>query len=582
MSQPSPAFQLLHHVGRRLLLARAARALHIWSLIAMTLAAVAVLVVRLAGLLPPEQQSGWWLLAIPAAAGLGAGLFFRRVDRTAAARAVDQFARTDDLFLTLVTLQNSAGQYQPLVEQSAVGVAPRIVPRQVVPFRARRPLGIQAVAVSALALLLVLVPTLDPFGRVEAATKVQQQKKQVEQLLKSVRTRDEQVSREVQAAAERQQKIDAQTKELMAALRKMKPVEQRPNSQVLDSQRQNLNQLWKQASSEQVREMLSQNSESMTGSQRGQKMNEWLKELQDGRTDSLQKELEKAQETFKSMLNASSAEERKKLASELKKQLQDLKKFSSQKAGSKELEKSLDQALKALEAMQQNQSGKQRDGEKSGEQGEQNESGEPGEGESGEPRSGDGELSEQARQALEESLKLSKKELQELARAAGDMKQLEEALKTLQQAEKLNQQGQMDGEECEGCQTLADYAEKFRKKMGGMGQNGQAERNEPGGMMPEDASDPEGYKNEKSRSQIQAGKVLMSIKTRESATEKDFDPEDLRKYENTVQQLKAGVDAAIEAEEIPPGYVDSIRQYFDKFGGSELPAAAPGTAPAKP
>jgi hypothetical protein len=484
--------------------------------------------------------------------------------------------------LTLVTLQNSAGQYQPLVEQSAVGVAPRIVPRQVVPFRARRPLGIQAVAVSALALLLVLVPTLDPFGRVEAATKVQQQKKQVEQLLKSVRTRDEQVSREVQAAAERQQKIEAQTKELMAALRKMKPVEQRPNSQVLDSQRQNLNQLWKQASSEQVREMLSQNSESMTGSQRGQKMNEWLKELQDGRTDSLQKELEKAQETLKSMLNADSAEERKKLASELKKQLQDLKKFSSQKAGSKELEKSLDQALKALEAMQQNQSGKQRDGEKSGEQGEQNESGEPGEGESGEPRSGDGELSEQARQALEESLKLSKKELQELARAAGDMKQLEEALKTLQQAEKLNQQGQMDGEECEGCQTLADYAEKFRKKMGGMGQNGQAERNEPGGMMPEDASDPEGYKNEKSRSQIQAGKVLMSIKTRESATEKDFDPEDLRKYENTVQQLKAGVDAAIEAEEIPPGYVDSIRQYFDKFGGSELPAAAPGTAPAKP
>lgn len=574
MSQPSPAFQLLHHVGRRLLLARAARALHVWSLVAMTLTAVAVLVVRLAGLLPPDQQSAWWLLAVPAAAALGAGLFFRRVERTAAARAVDQFARTDDLFLTLVTLQNSAGQYQPLVEQSAVVVAPRIVPQQVVPFRARRPLGIQAVAVSALALLLVLVPTLDPFGRVEAATKVQQQKKQVEQLLKSVRTRDEQVSREVKAAEERQQKIDAQTQELMAALRKMKPVEQQPNSQVLDSQRQNLNQLWKQASSEQVREMLSQNSESMTGSERGQKMNDWLKELQDGRTDALQKELQNAQETLKSLLNAESSQERKKLASELKKQLQDLKKFSSQKAGSKELEKSLDQALKALEAMQQSKSGEQQDGEKSGEQGEQSESGEQGEGE--------GELSEQARQALEESLKLSQKELQELARAAGDMKQLEEALKTLQQAEKLNQQGQMDGEECEGCQSLAEYAEKFRKKMGGMGQNGQAERSEPGAMMSEDDSDPEGYKDEKSRTQIQAGKVLMSIKTKESATEKDFDPEDLRKYENTVQQLKAGVDAAIEAEEIPPGYVDSIRQYFDKFGGSESPAVSPATSPVKP
>ena len=580
MSQQSPAIQLLQHVGRRLLLARAARALHVWSLAAMTLAAAAVLVVRLAGLLPPEQQSAWWLLAIPAAAGLGAGMFFRRVDRTAAARAVDQFARTDDLFLTLVTLQNSAGQYQPLVEQSAVGVAPRIVPRQVVPFRARRSLGIQAVAVSALALLLVLLPTLDPFGRVEAAVKVQQQKKQVEQLLKSVRTRDEQVSREVKAAEERQQKIDAQTKELMAALRKMKPVEQQPNSQVLDSQRQNLNQLWKQASSEQVREMLSQNSESMTGSQRGQKMNDWLKELQDGRTDSLQQELAKAQETLKSMLNADSAAERQKLASELKKQLQDLKKFSSQKAGSKELEKSLDSALKALEAMQQSKSGQQGEKGESGEQGEKSESGEQGEqGEDGEPQSGEGQLSEQARQALEESLKLSQKELQELARAAGDMKQLEEALKTLQQAEKLNQQGQMDGEECEGCQSLADYAEKFRKKMGGMGQNGQAERSEPGAMMSEDDSDPEGYKDEKSRAQIQAGKVLMSIKTKEAATQKDFDPEDLRKYDNTVQQLKAGVDAAIEAEEIPPGYVDSIRQYFDKIEGGAEPA---GAVPAKP
>jgi len=69
MSQQTPATQLLQQVGRRLLLARAARALHVWSLAAMTLAAAAVLVVRLAGLLPPEQQSAWWLLAIPEFSG---------------------------------------------------------------------------------------------------------------------------------------------------------------------------------------------------------------------------------------------------------------------------------------------------------------------------------------------------------------------------------------------------------------------------------------------------------------------------------------------------------------------------------
>ena len=83
--------------------------------------------------------------------------------------------------------------------------------------------------------------------------------------------------------------------------------------------------------------------------------------------------------------------------------------------------------------------------------------------------------------------------------------------------------------------------------------------------MTEDNSDPEGYKDEKSRSQIQAGKVLLSIRTREAATQKDFNPEDLRKYESSVREIKSGVQAAIEAEDIPPGYVDGIRQYFDKL-----------------
>jgi hypothetical protein len=100
---------------------------------------------------------------------------------------------------------------------------------------------------------------------------------------------------------------------------------------------------------------------------------------------------------------------------------------------------------------------------------------------------------------------LSRQELEEVARSAGDLKKLEEALKTLQQAEKLNKNGQLDGEECEGCQSMAEYAAKFKSMMGGDGQDGEARRETPGAMMSEDNSDPEGYKDEKSRSQIQAG-----------------------------------------------------------------------------
>jgi hypothetical protein len=176
-------------------------------------------------------------------------------------------------------------------------------------------------------------------------------------------------------------------------------------------------------------------------------------------------------------------------------------------------------------------------------------------------------MERQAREALEESLKMSKSELQELARSATDMKKLEDALKTLQQAQKLNQQGQLDGEQCEGCQTLQEYAQQYAKQMAG-GTNGNAERTESGEIMDEDDSDPEGYRDEKSRSQIQAGKVLLSIRTREDATEKDFDPDDLRAYQNSVQAVKTGVQSAIEAEQIPPGYVDGIRGYFDKLQDS--------------
>ena len=542
MSNQPTALTLLDRVQVRLRTASFAKSLHWWTFGALVLACVSVLVVRLMGLIPPARQQLPWLLIFPAAASLAAWMFHRRVERTAAARAVDQHARTNDLFLTLATLSSSAGEYQPLVEQSAAKAAARIVPAEVVPFKVERPMGMQASVLAVLALLVWLLPTLDPFGKVEAATKVDKQKKEVELIRKVVKTREEQLKSEVQVAEERETKIGDQMKELMGALRKMKPAETKPNSQVLQTNRQSLNELWKNVSSEELREMLSQSiSDQQFGGSRAQKMNEWLKQLQEGNSEQLQQQLNQAQETMESMLEAKTPEERQKLASQLRKQLQDLKKFSSEKAGSPDLENALNQALKSLEAVAAKK---------------------PGEGDED---AQEAEMSAEAQQALRESLELSKKELQELARSAKDMKQLEEALKTLQQAEKLNKEGQLDGEQCEGCKSLSAYAEKYKQMMAGRGTEGEAERDTPGGIQEEDDSDPEGYKDEKSKTQIQAGKVLLSIKTREAATEKDFDPEELKKYESTITEIKSGVQAAIENEQIPPGYVDGIKGYFDNL-----------------
>jgi tetratricopeptide (TPR) repeat protein len=550
MSNQPVSTTLLNQVQTRLRAVSFARALHWWTFGGLILACVAVLAVRLLGLLPESRQPLVWLLVFPAVAAAAAWMFHRRVERTAAARAVDVHAKTDDLFLTLATLSSSAGEYQPLVEQSAAKVATRIVPANVVPFKVERPLGMQAGVLCLLALLVWMLPTLDPFGKVEAATKVDKAKKEIELIRKSVKTREEKLSQEVKTAEERDDKINEQMKELMASLRQMKPQEKKPNSKVLQDHRGSLNDMWKNVSSEELREMLSQSiSDQQFGGQRTQKMNEWLKQLQQGNSEMLQQQLDSARETMEAMLEATTPEDRQKLASQLRRQLQDLKKFSSEKAGSPELENALNQAMKALEAL----AAKKQNGEATSAE--------------------EMQMAKEAAEALRESLKLSKTELQELARSAKEMKQLEEALKTMQEAEKLNQEGQLDGEQCEGCQSLAEYAERYKKMMAGMGQDGQAERDTPGGMQDEDDSDPEGYKDEKTKTQIQAGKVLLSIKTKEAATEKDFDPEELKKYESTVTEIKSGVQAAIENEQIPPGYVDGIKSYFDNL---ETPAPASG------
>ena len=546
MSNQPVSVTLLNHVQNRLRAASFARALHWWTLGAFVLACATVLAVRLLGLLPEGRQPLVWLLAFPAVAAGAAWLFYRRVEKTAAARAVDRHAKTDDLFLTLATLSSSAGEYQPLVEQSAARIATRIVPANVVPYKVERPIGMQAGVLCILALLVWLLPTLDPFGNVEAATKVEKAKKEIELVRKAIKTREEKLSQEVKTAQERDDKLNEQMKELMASLRQMRPLEKKPNSKVLQDHRGSLNDMWKNVSSEELREMLSQSiSDQQFGGQRNQKMNEWLKQLQQGNSDMLQQQLDQAKETMEAMLEAKTPEDRQKLASQLRRQLQDMKKFSSEKASSPELENALNQALKALEAL----AAKKQSGEATSEE--------------------EMQMAQEAAEALRESLELSKTELQELARSAKEIKQLEEALKTLQQAEKLNTDGQLDGEQCEGCQSLAEYAEKYKKMLAGMGKGGEGERDAPGAMQDEDDSDPEGYKDEKTKTQIQAGKILLSIKTKEAATEKDFDPEELKKYESTVSEIKSGVQAAIENEQIPPGYVDGIKGYFDNLDSAD-------------
>ncbi|MCA9051717.1 MAG: hypothetical protein KDA89_23425 [Planctomycetaceae bacterium] len=545
MEQTSGAASLLNRVRTRLQVAAFAKAFSISLLILAALGILTILAVRLLGLVPPSQQRPLLLAVLPAAAVLCAVLFHRRISRQTAARAVDNHADTRDLFLTLSSLDTSAGEYQPLVTSSAEEKANRVEATAVVPFRFGRDLMRLTGIAAVLALTVWLTPQLDPFGHVEAATRAEKEQQEIDNIRRDTIARADRLKKESERAAEEAEEIDSEISQLKKDFRQMQPTKVESNARVLDVRRQELGEMWKAAAGdEQLRRMMNQPiSQQQLGGTRSEKLNEWLKELQEGKTESLQQELQKARETMEAMLAAKSEEERQKLASKLSKELQDLEKFSRDKAGSRELTSALSKAMKSLEVCRR--------------------------------QSNDGEMSRQAAkdamEALKESLNLSEQELDQVAQAASDLKKLEDALKTLQQAQKLNQNQKLDGSQCEGCESLEDYAELYAQMMG-EGGGGDKDRNEGGGRgvgrggeTPEDDSDPEGYKKEKEKPQIQAGKMLLSIKTKEYAEEKDFDPEKMREYQQGLRELKTGVQSAIDSEEIPPGYIEGIKGYFDKI-----------------
>ena len=115
MTDAPKSSTLLNRVQSRLKVASLGQSAFVASLIVLALSIVAVLASRLLGLIPQSQERPFWLLVIPAAVAIIAGIFHRRIELQHAARAVDKHARTKDLFLTLSSLSSSAGEYQPLV-----------------------------------------------------------------------------------------------------------------------------------------------------------------------------------------------------------------------------------------------------------------------------------------------------------------------------------------------------------------------------------------------------------------------------------------------------------------------------------
>src|SRR5579859_3658382 len=139
-----------------------------------------LLVARLTGLFPLPTQP--LIAALLPVAGLLIGAAWpRRPSPRDAARAVDRGAATQDLYLTMVLLEGSAGEYQPLVAAKAEARAATIRPRDVVPLRINRRLTSIAAVLAVLVAAVQLVPQLDPFGKVAAAAETREELRHIEE-----------------------------------------------------------------------------------------------------------------------------------------------------------------------------------------------------------------------------------------------------------------------------------------------------------------------------------------------------------------------------------------------------------------
>ena len=115
---------------------------------------------------------------------------------------------------------------------------------------------------------------------------------------------------------------------------------------------------------------------------------------------------------------------------------------------------------------------------------------------------------------------------------------------------------------------MADFEKLFAEKMAGLGQGGEPGENAGmgpgignGAKRPENDATKTGFKTEKSNSQLTGGKMLLEWKTKEVGETGARSEE----YRTSVQRVKQGVSEAIQQEQVPPGYHEAIKKYFDSL-----------------
>ena len=539
MAESSVAYQLLLKVAQRMRLAAVGRSFFWAFLVLCGVFATALLAARLTGLTPGllDASNTTWLAfaAVPVLAGLVALLVHRQPTLPDAARLVDRSTGAKDLYLTLSLIDTSAGEYQPLVVKSAEARAKHVSPERVLPFEWQTRFWHAVWVPAGIAALVLSLPQLDPFGKVAKASLVEKRHERLEQAKLATQLRLDEVRKKVEEHEEHNATDDA-IDELKLAFNKMQPDRKLDNLKELMGEQKDIGKLWRQISAERLKDLLknSPSGDQQFGANKDEKLEKWMDELQQGDAGGVQKELNDIKQALQKLAQTKDPVERSELMQQLKEKLGALEELAKDKLNNEQLASALERAMEQLELSEQS------------------------------------DLSQEALESAMKSLELSQAELQDLEQAMKDLKELEQALKAIQQAKKLNEQEKLDGQKTGEFKTLEDYEKLYAQLLAEGGAESEEEQEKgkdfqgergfgKGGEAPEDDSVETGFKSEQSKSAVVAGKMLMSMQQK-GENEKG---EVVRDYKALVQTVKQGAMEALNTEQIPPGYHDGIKSYFD-------------------
>ena len=517
--------------------------LHVAALILSAITLVALLCARLLALLPDAWFTPLTPGIVAALSILFPLIFFRPPAAAHVARTVDERAGSKELFLTASLIEQAPGEYRGIVLSQAEERAAQLDAARLFPLRWMPGARNMAIAFAMLVASVLWLPKFDPFKMNEKRQAATKQEARLAETKKITAIRKEELREKSGALTEQ---VDQALAALDKTLKAVKPQERELNAKKLNEEAQDFSELWKKIAAQMPRDTLEKAAQQFGDSQQRQAMKELLDKLKKGDAEGLKQAMEKLRQQMRKIAKQPDGVEKKQQLEKLAKELGQMANQMREQLGDKAVNEALARAAEQLGMAK------------------------------------DKGLSNDALDAANQSLQLGEDEMKRLAEMFKDAQNLEDALKNLAAAKQLNDLGKLDGKDAQDAdaQSQQDYQKLYEEAMRrlaemqeggdgdgqGKGKNGNGKSGPNpgignGGTLGEDDTTKSGFKKEKDKIQLGAGKLLMEWKE-EGVGETGRKAGD---YNEAVRAVKQGVAEAIRNERVPPGYYGAIQKYFDNL-----------------